>query len=82
MQIVFNTSRGRGFRGNTPGEIHFEFNSDIIDVFPKSFYNFTDGVRDIKITGKNTGNTTLKVKLGDVILKTFSLSVGELGAEA
>jgi len=50
MQIVFNTSRGRGFRGNTPGEIHFEYNSDIIDIFPKSFYNFTDGVRDIRIT--------------------------------
>lgn len=50
MQIVFNTERGRGYRGNTPGEIHFEFNSDIIDVFPKSFFNFTDGIRDIKIT--------------------------------
>ncbi|MCH8518233.1 M23 family metallopeptidase [Candidatus Gracilibacteria bacterium] len=82
MQIVFNTERGRGFRGNTPGEIHFEFNSDVIDVFPRSFYNFTDGIRDIRITGKNTGHTTLHVKLGDVILRTFSLSVGQAGVQS
>jgi len=76
MQIVFNTERGRGYRGNTPGEIHFEFNSDIVDVFPKSFFNFSDGIRDIKITWKNNGHTTLHVKLWDVILRTFSISVG------
>lgn len=76
MQIVFNTERGRGYRGNTPGEIHFEFNGDIVDVFPKSFFNFSDGIRDIKITWKNNGHTTLHVKLWDVILRTFSISVG------
>ena len=75
MQIVFNTNRGRWFRWNTPGEIHFEFNSDIIEIFPRSFYNFTDGIRDIRITWKNTWNTTLHVKLWDTILRTFSITV-------
>ena len=77
MQIVFNTNRGRGFRWNTPGEIHFEFNSDVIDVFPRSFYNFTDWVRDIRVTWKNTWNTSLHVKLWDTILRTFSVTVWE-----
>lgn len=75
MQIVFGTRKWKAFRWNTPGEISFEFEENIIDVFPKSFYNFTDGVRDIKITGKKLWNTTLKIKLWDVILKTFAISV-------
>jgi hypothetical protein len=30
----------------------FVVDSDKIDVFPKRLYNFTDGKRDIKITGQ------------------------------
>ncbi len=75
--LSIKNSRGKGFRGNTPWSITFEFDTSMIDVFPQSFYNFTDGTRNIKITGKKAGNTPVKIKIGDVIVDTLSITVGE-----
>lgn len=73
------TSRGKDFRGNTPGNISFDYDESKISVFPKSFYNFSNGQREISITGKAVGHSTISVKIGDVIVKTFSVSVGKSG---
>lgn len=73
------TSRGKGFKGNVPGNISFDYDESKVAVFPKSFYNFSDGQREISITGKAAGHSTISVKIGDVIVKTFSVSVGKSG---
>ena len=69
--------RGRGFKWNTPGDVSFVYDETKLDVFPKSFYSFTNGERKITITGKQTGSTKISIKIGDKIVKTFSVSVGE-----
>ena len=69
-------SKERGFKWNTPGNVTFEYDTSKISVFPEKFYHFTGGEREIYITGKQSGHTTLKVKIGDVIIKSFSISIG------
>ncbi len=78
MQV--ENAKGRGFKGNSPGNISFVYDESKVSVFPKNFYNFSDGQREISITGKAAGHTTISVKLGDVIVKTFSVTVGKIGA--
>lgn len=78
MEIL--KANGRNYKGNTPGNVHFEYDRSKISVFPEKFYSFANGDRDIKITGKAQGHTTLKVMIGDVIIETFSISVGKGGA--
>lgn len=77
--IEVKNDKGRGYKGSTPGNVTFEYDSSKISVFPEKFYHFTDGEREIYITGKTDGHTTLRVKIGDVIVKEFSISVGEQG---
>jgi hypothetical protein len=52
MLMMVETARGKGFRGNSPGSITFDYDESKISIFPKSFYNFTDGSREVSITGK------------------------------
>lgn len=74
---VSSSSKGKWFKGNVPGNISFDYDETKISVFPKSFFNFTDGKREIYITGKTNGHTVLNVKIWDVIVKTFSITVGK-----
>ena len=80
--IVFtiNKANGRPFKGTTPGNITIEADTSIVKVFPNSFYNFTNGKRDISISGLREGTTSLIVKMWDVELKKFQVKVfnGEL----
>jgi len=66
---------GRGYRWTTPWNITFVYDRDVVSVFPESFFSFTDGTRDIKITGLKEGNTKVTMKIGNVEMKTFSVSV-------
>ncbi|MDA9128896.1 M23 family metallopeptidase [Candidatus Gracilibacteria bacterium] len=77
--INISSNKGRAFRGNTPGNVTFNYDTTKISVFPESFFNFTDGQREIQISGKTPGNTTLEVKIGEVVVKTFSITIGEPG---
>ncbi len=70
-------SRGRGYKWNTPWNVTFVYDTSVVSVFPESFYSFTDGTRDIKITGLKEGNTKVTMKIGNVEIKTFSVSVGK-----
>ncbi len=79
--IEVKNAKGKGFKWNTPGKLSFSFDESKISVFPTSFYNFTNGERDIHITGKKVWHTTLSVKIGDVIVKTFSITVGTPGKD-
>lgn len=76
--LRIENSREKGFKWNTPWNVTFAYDSDIVSIFPESFYNFTNGEREINITGKKSWHTNITVKIGEVIVKTFSLSVWEL----
>ena len=73
--LRIENAKGKGFKGNTPGNVTFTYDSDIISVFPQSFYNFTDGEREISVTGLKSGHTNITIKIGEVIVKTLSISV-------
>ena len=73
--LQIHNSRGKWFRGNTPWHITFEYDTNLMSVFPESFYNFTDGEREIFITGNTEGNTSLKVKIGETIIQEYSITV-------
>ncbi len=73
--LKVSNQRGRWYRWNTPGNVTFAYDESIVSVFPKSFYNFSDGMRDIKITGLKKGHTKVQVKIWSVVVKTLSVSV-------
>jgi len=75
--IEVKNARWKGFKWNTPGNVTFEYDTSKISVFPEKFYHFTKGEREIYITWKQSWHTTLKVKIWDVIIKSFSISIGE-----
>jgi len=72
-------SKGKGYKWNTPGNVNFEYDKEKISIFPETFYNFRDGTRDLIITAKSEGHTTVNVKIGEVIVDTFSISVWTAG---
>jgi hypothetical protein len=80
--IVFtiNKANGRPFKGTTPGNITIETDESMVRVFPNSFYSFTNGKRDIGITGLKEWVTALTVKMWEIELKKFDIKVfnGEL----
>jgi len=73
--LSITDSRGRWYRGNTPWNVTFVYDTSVVSVFPESFYSFTNGTRDIKITGLKKGNTKVTMKIWNVEIKTFSVSV-------
>lgn len=75
IKFTINKDNGRPFKGRTPSDITIETDESLVKVFPNTMYQFTDGKRDIKVTGLKTGATTLKVKLWDTVLKTFRVNV-------
>lgn len=76
---VTDKRKNRPFRWNMPGGMTFVVDSDKINVFPKRLYNFTDGKRDIKITGQKEWNTRLYIKIGKTTVKTFEVKVYNSG---
>jgi hypothetical protein len=77
--LRIENKKGRGYKWNTPGNVSFSYDKNIISVFPESFYNFTNGEREINITAKKSGHTNITIKIGEVIVKTLSISVWVTG---
>ncbi|RKW23669.1 hypothetical protein D8B46_03045 [Candidatus Gracilibacteria bacterium] len=75
INLNITDSRGKYFKGNMPGAMTFETKGGNISVFPEKLYFFTDGKREIKISGLKEGTTTLNVKVGNVTIKTFNIRV-------
>jgi len=71
--------KGKGFKGNSPWTVNFVYDKSKISIFPESFFNFRDGMREIEVTGKAAWNTTVEVRIGEVIVDTFSVTVWEIG---
>lgn len=75
LEVEVMTSRGRSYKGNIPASMTFETDDSIVDVFPKSLYNFNREAREIKITGKKVGNTNLKVKIGSKVVEVVPVKI-------
>ncbi|NDK07780.1 peptidoglycan DD-metalloendopeptidase family protein [Candidatus Gracilibacteria bacterium] len=79
--LTIKDKKGKGYKGNTPYPISFTVDTGVVEVFPKKFYNFSNGKRDITLTGKKTGNTTLYVKMGSKTIKSVSLKIFDSGKD-
>ena len=75
IKFTIDKDNWRPFRGRTPSDITIETDESILSVFPNRMYEFSDGQRDIKITWKKTGVTTLKVKIWETVVETFNIKV-------
>lgn len=75
LKLKITDTRGKPFKGNMPSGMTFVIDNTKATVFPTKLYYFTDGKRDIKVTGKKTGNTKLFIKIGDKVIKTIDMKV-------
>jgi hypothetical protein len=75
LDVNITDRRGRGFRWNTPWELNFIVDRDLVEVFPNKLFYFTDGKRDIKVKWLKSGNTTLYVRIGEKTIKQFNINV-------
>lgn len=75
ISLNISNRNGRDFRWNTPYPITFNYDSDLISVFPEKFYNYTDGKRDITITWKKSWDVNLEIKMWSKTLNTIKLRV-------
>ncbi len=67
--------KNKPFRWNTPLDIAIIADESILEVFPKKFYNFTDGKRDIYLTWKKSWTTNVTIKFGSKTIKTYKIRV-------
>ncbi|MCD5380456.1 peptidoglycan DD-metalloendopeptidase family protein, partial [Candidatus Gracilibacteria bacterium] len=70
-----NRVKRKAFRGALPAGITFEIDEKTVSVFPTKITYISNGVRNISLKGLKPGNTTLKIKLGNKVIKTFNLKV-------
>jgi len=75
--FTIQNRKGKWFKWNTPGSVNFKYDSSKISIFPETFFNFRDGEREIEVTWKSSGHTTVEVRIGEVIVDTFSVTVGK-----
>ncbi|MDD2907327.1 MAG: M23 family metallopeptidase [Candidatus Gracilibacteria bacterium] len=75
LKLDIKDSRGKPFVGNMPGGMTFILNTETATVFPTKLFYFTDGKRDIQVTGLKEGITKMYIKIGTVTVKTFDINV-------
>ncbi|MDD3144657.1 MAG: M23 family metallopeptidase [Candidatus Gracilibacteria bacterium] len=75
LKLSITDYRGRPFVGNMPGGMTFVLNTETATVFPTKLFNFTDGKRDIQVTGLKEGITKMYIKIGTATVKTFDINV-------
>ncbi len=75
IQKIVNAKKRRPYRGSLPAGITFEVDESTVSVFPKKMTTISNGERDIFLKWLKTGNTTLKIKLWEQVIKTFDLKV-------
>ncbi len=63
------------FKWNTPLDITIEVDNNILNVFPKKFYNFTNWPRKIKLTWLKSWTTNVKIKFWNTTIKTYKIRV-------
>jgi len=74
-----NRKKRRPFKWALPAWITFELDESVVSVFPKKMTYISKWVRNIKLKWLKPWNTTLKIKLGNKVIKSFKLKVfGEM----
>lgn len=76
FMIEVKTIKGRNYRGTTPRGITFDVDTSIATPFPTEVFYIQNGQREISISGVKQGTVDLKIKLGDRILQTVPVRVG------
>ncbi len=72
---VTDKKRNKPFKWNMPWGMTFIVDKEKLNVFPQKLFYFTDGQRDIKLTGKKEWNTRLYIKIGNQTIKSFPIKV-------
>lgn len=75
LSIVITDRKGKPYKGSLPWELTATLDSTLADVFPKTLYYFTDGKRDITVTARKAGSTTLKINIWQKTIKEIPLSI-------
>jgi Peptidase family M23 len=75
LGLNITDARGRGFKWSLPWELSFSVDTSLVEVFPKKLYYFTDGKRDIKITALKSGSTTLRMRIGQKVVKSIPINI-------
>ncbi len=70
-----NRKKTRFYKWTLPAGMTFEYDKNILSVFPEKISYISRWVRDIELKWKKTGNTQLKVKLWKKVIKTFDIKV-------
>ena len=75
IQRKINRKKRRAFKWMLPAGITFELDEKTFSVFPKKITHISNWKRDITLKWLKSGNTTLKIKLWNKIIKTIQLKV-------
>jgi len=75
IQKIINRKKRRAFKWMLPSGITFELDEKTISVFPKKITYISNWKREISLKWLKSGNTTLKIKLWNKVIKTIKLKV-------
>jgi len=75
IQKIINRKKRRAFKWMLPSGLTFELDEKTISVFPKKITHITNWKREITLKWLKSGNTTLKIKLGNKVIKIIKLKV-------
>ncbi len=67
--------KDKPFRWNTPLNISIVTDERILKVFPKKFYNFSDGKREITLNWVKSWITNVAIKFWSKTIKTYKIRV-------
>ena len=79
LKLNITDRKGKPFKWEMPGGMTFVVNTEKVSVFPERLFYFTDGKRDIILSGISEGNTNLYVKIGKETIKTIPIKVYAAG---
>lgn len=72
---ITDKRKQRPFVWNMPWWMTFIVNNETVSLFPTKILNFTDGKREIEVTGLKEWITKLYIKVWTVTVKTFDINV-------
>lgn len=72
---VTDKKKWKPFVWNMPWGMSFVLDQENIDLFPTKLFNFTDWKREIEITWLKEWTTQLHIKVGNVTVKVFTISI-------
>ena len=75
LKLRITDKKGKPFKWNMPWGMTFLYDEKALSIFPSKLYNFTDGKRNIIITGKKEGNPTIGIKIWSQTIERIPVKV-------